>query len=154
MKRRRLRKRTRKGCVSETQLGRDGWMIAGTRSMISRVERRPLSGREDLVQVAIAAEGARPDVDEGDAAAREVRLEGALGRTARGERVAVPDDDGRRSARAELVALVDLGAARKTAGRQGGCTATGKFFSLSEYGDFRPLALRFPGPRTVSSAGS
>ena len=39
-------------------------------------------------------------------------------------------------------------------GRQGGCTATGKFFSLSEYGDFRPLALRFPGPRTASCTGS
>ena len=43
------------------------------------------------------------------------------------------------------------GAARKTAGRQGGCTATGKFFSLSEYGDFRPLAYasRGPGPSLV-----
>ena len=129
-------------------------MVRPTGAAVARIDLRPLVGREDLVQVAIAAESARPDVDEGDAAAREVRLEGALGRTARGERVAVPDDDGRRSARAELVALVDLGAARKTAGRQGGCTATGKFFSLSEYGDFRPLALRFPGPRTVSSAGS
>ena len=67
MKRRRLRKRTRKGCVSETQLGRDGWMIAGTRSMISRVERRPLSGRGDLVQASVTAELTGAHVDEGNA---------------------------------------------------------------------------------------
>ena len=74
--------------------------------MISRVERRPLSGREDLVQASVTAELTGAHVDEGNAAAREVRLEGALGRTARGERIAVADDDGRLAARAELVAFV------------------------------------------------
>ena len=43
-------------------------MVRATRAAVSRIDLRPLRGREDLVQVAIAAEGARPDVDEGDAA--------------------------------------------------------------------------------------
>ena len=78
-KRRRLRKRTRKGCVSETQRVRDGWVVRATRAAVSGIDLRPLRGREDLVQVAIAAEGARPDVDEGDAAVGEVAFERPLG---------------------------------------------------------------------------
>ena len=96
-KRRRLKKRTRKGCGSETQRGRDGWVVRTTRAAVSSIELRPLAGREDLVQVAIAAEGARPDVDEGDAAAREVALERPFRSPVARERVAVTDDDRRRA---------------------------------------------------------
>ena len=80
-------------------------MVRTTRAAVSGIDLRPLAGREDLVEAAVAAVLAGAHVDEGDAAAREVRLEGALGRTARGERVAIADDDRRRSARAELVDL-------------------------------------------------
>ena len=44
------------------------------------------------------------------------------------------------------------GKVRQTAGKQGGLAATA--ISVRGNGDLRPLALRFPGPRTVSSAGS
>ena len=78
MKRRCSEEHTRKGRVSETQLGRDGRVVGAAGAAVCGADRRPLRGREDLVQVAIAAEGARPDVDEGNAAAREVALERPL----------------------------------------------------------------------------
>ena len=42
-------------------------MVGAAGAAVAGVDLRPLRGREDLVQVAVAAEGARPDVDEGNA---------------------------------------------------------------------------------------
>ena len=96
------------GRVSETQRGRDGWVVAGARAMIASRLYSPVTvRREDLVEAPVAAELAGAHVDSGDASVVEVRLERSFGGPVAREGVAVARHDGRRAAGAELVALVD-----------------------------------------------